>query len=274
MGQFLPVKILEEEFATRLFKEGEVYMRSIHEFGSWGVFDASKELKNNYRADIHSGVCEVFATPEDSEFFRATPDPPKSYMKHLCYVDNSDIQYFNIYSLICLDYKNGFHTIDPQMRQFGNKAIVFTDFNTFLGRLNNALIDRYHTITFLCNKVEWYDFDQTRKVDPLFWKYKAQEYQNELRIAFCQLQEGNGPLRAIKKDYEAVTIKIGSIQDIACMVETDQLISGDFDFNNSKLIWPSDDTNNHQSIYDRRIALTKRQMGIYSPKEVKPMFSI
>ena len=41
---FIPVKILQKEYADKLV-QGEVFMRALYEFGSWGKLDISNELE-------------------------------------------------------------------------------------------------------------------------------------------------------------------------------------------------------------------------------------
>jgi len=273
--KFLPIKIQSDEFAKKLYEDGEVYMRSLHEFGSWGVFDQDEVLKNNYRADLFSGVTEVFASPEDSDLLRHSPDILKQRMKNCCYIDNGSPQYFKIYSLYCWDFENGqFQPVDERMRQFGDTAVIITNFQEFLRRVGYKLIDLFDPVSIMCDRMEFFDFSKTQAINPIFYKYAGQAYQKELRIAACQLQEGVNPQRALKKDFSPVKFQIGAIDDITRIVPTDDLISGKVEINGDEIVWPSSEVTDKSTNYDKAVAFTKAQMNIYRSSSVKPMFSL
>ena len=271
---FLPVKITNRRYADGLFDSGEIFMRALHEFGSWGVFDQDEALQNKYRADLYSGVTEVFASPDDSEFFSRFPDDIKPKMCNCCYIDEGASQYFKIYSMICLDYDmNGNPVpVDPRMESFGDTAVIITDFSSFLGRIGNKLIDLYNPISILCKRMELFDFSVTRAINPVFYKYAGQAYQNEIRIAACSLQ-GPNALKALKKDYNPIKFSIGGIHDIAVKITTEQLITGNYTIPASKIVCPSSKDPHNPSIYDKVAAMTDLQMSLYHPDKYRPMFS-
>lgn len=69
MLRFIPVKILDQEFANKLL-DGEVFMRPLHEIGGWGRAkkQLDKQLDNNYRGDIHEGASFVFTKGQDCDY--------------------------------------------------------------------------------------------------------------------------------------------------------------------------------------------------------------
>ena len=275
--QFLPIKITSEKYAQGLLEHGEIFMRALHEFGTWGVLDVglSNEVRNNYRGDLYSGVTEVFASPNDSEVFSAFPSNLKDHMKMCCYIDNGDPQYFKIYSMICWDYDEhtGFLPIDPRMAQFGDSAVIITDFNQFLSRLGNALMDNFESISIMCERMKWFDFCRTGRLNPIFYKYSGQSYQNEIRIAACPLHDG-GTTRALKKDFNPITIRIGNLRDIAMLVPVDQIIHGDVQIPMERIKWPGGSDSRVPSVFDRIVDFTNAQMNMYHCTDFKPMFSI
>jgi hypothetical protein len=96
---FIPVKITDKKWADKLVN-GEVYMRALHEFGSWGnVTEKDTVLNNNYRGDFFAGVTATYRTADDSDFFRGFPTEVKAHMANCCLVDESDVQFFKIFSL-------------------------------------------------------------------------------------------------------------------------------------------------------------------------------
>ena len=90
-NHFIPVKITKKEYADKLV-QGEVYMRALHEFGSWGnVNEKDTVLNNNYRGDFFAGVTATYKTPDDSDFFRGFPEEVKMHMANCCRTTLSQI---------------------------------------------------------------------------------------------------------------------------------------------------------------------------------------
>ena len=119
---FIPVKITDKKWADKLVN-GEVYMRALHEFGSWGnVTEKDTVLNNNYRGDFFAGVTATYRTADDSDFFRGFPTEVKAHMANCCLVDESDVRFFKIFSLYRHELdeeKQEFVAPDPRMAQFG-----------------------------------------------------------------------------------------------------------------------------------------------------------
>lgn len=138
---FIPVKITDKKWADKLVN-GEVYMRALHEFGSWGnVNEKDTVLDNDYRGDFFAGVTANYRTPDDSEFFRGFPAEVKAYMRNCCLVDESDVQFFKIFSLYRHELdeeKQEFVAPDPRIAQFGNTAVLITDFCEFIERYGDV----------------------------------------------------------------------------------------------------------------------------------------
>ena len=72
MDKFIPVKITDKEWADRLL-DGEVYMRSLYEFGSWNK-NKNEKLDNQFRGDIREGTAAVYSDIEKSSFTKGV-DP-------------------------------------------------------------------------------------------------------------------------------------------------------------------------------------------------------
>ena len=67
---FIPVKITNKIYSDR-FVKGEIFMRALHEFGSWGdISEKDDVLKNDYRGDLYSGVTAVFKSADECRYFK------------------------------------------------------------------------------------------------------------------------------------------------------------------------------------------------------------
>lgn len=76
MKKFIPVRILEKEWAER-FLSGEIFMRKNANFGTWNrlLMNDDKEINNNYRGDLREGIIENIANPKENELLkRFDPD--------------------------------------------------------------------------------------------------------------------------------------------------------------------------------------------------------
>ena len=136
----------------------------------------------------------TYRTPDDSEFFRGFPTEVKAHMANCCLVDESDVQFFKIYSLYrheLDDEKQEFVAPDPRMAQFGDTAVLITDFCVFIERYGKAMIAAYDKVISMIGNVEPFNFRETRYLNPLFCKHESQAYQKELRMAFGELKKDN-----------------------------------------------------------------------------------
>ena len=64
MQKFIPVKITDRKWAEHLL-DGEVFMRPLHEFGSWNE-KREEAVANQLRGDIHEGSAAVVGVPKSS----------------------------------------------------------------------------------------------------------------------------------------------------------------------------------------------------------------
>lgn len=280
---FIPVKILQKEYADKLV-QGEVFMRALYEFGSWGKLDISnEELKNDYRGDLYSGVTATFKSPEDIRIFAGLPLDMKKNMMNCCMIDESDIKYFKIFSLYRYELNEetqAFIRPDARMSQFGDTAVLITDFYEFIERFEKAWRKAYEKATRMIGIVEPFNFYETRYLNPLFCKHESQAYQNELRIALGELTKAEGDSTTENQDKYAllynldpVKLKIGDLSDITVELPIEDFMRGYLppDF---KCRWPSNDDPNHMSNYDVIVESTKEQMEQYHSDLVRPTCTI
>lgn len=281
---FTPVKITSEKWADKLL-DGEIFLRPLYEFGSWGRFENldNPSLNNSYRGDIHEGVSAVFKSADDSPFFKDIDPSLKSVAKNLHYVDQGEIKYMKILSLYCLEYDPAidfFKMPDKKMEKFGDTAIIICNMNEFLKRFAIELLKKWESVLFLVDRVSYYNFNETRKLDPLFSKESRYAYQNELRFATGELKEnifarGNVGDRnmSLEPSLDRVALNIGSIRDIAIKLPIHDFISLNLPAN-FECVWPFSDSPSQKSLYELAVEDTRKQMSYYQTYSVKPGFSI
>ena len=177
MDKFIPVKITDKEWADRLL-DGEVYMRSLYEFGSWNK-NKNEKLDNQFRGDIREGTAAVYSDIEKSSFTKGLDPRVKKLIHELWFVDESDVKYFKIFSLYCMDYvpeTNFFVTPDPRIAEFGDTAVIIRDFNEFLERYAKALFKAYPHVVSLLDRISFYRANENRETNPIFEKEASFEY--------------------------------------------------------------------------------------------------
>ena len=263
--------------------DGEVFMRPLYEFGGWNLENRTSQLNNSFRGDVSEGTTAVFADVEDCPLAKDLKSAFGDLIKRVSYIDDTDIKYFKIFSLYCMEYDpihNFFVRPDSRMRKFGDTAVIITDYNEFIDRYAKALFKRYDPVVSMIDRVSFYDFKKTKRINPLFGKHQKFEYQNELRMAFCELEKNEfamGPdadsALKIVEDASPVKLQLGSIRDIAYAVPIDNFL---------KLLipqyiplhFPMRELYQVPSNYDVIVAETRKAMKDYKSIFIKPMITI
>lgn len=189
--KFIPVKVTDREWAEKLL-DGEVFMRPLYEFGAWNLKKEDKQLNNSFRGDLCEGMSGIFGEVEECPIYDSFDENVKKYIKQIWYIDDTDIKYFKIFSLYCMEYDpstNFFLKPNPKMCEFGDTAVIIADYNEFIERFGKALFKKYDSVVSMMDRVKFYNFRETRETNPLFEKHEKYSYQNELRMAFCELRE-------------------------------------------------------------------------------------
>jgi len=232
---FIPVKIIDEEWADRLL-DGEVFMRSLYEFGSWGVQEKklSASVKNSFRGDLHEGTIKVFSNSLDCDALKDADPGFLDVIKNVTYTDFGDVQYFKIFSLYSMMFDKQHDTFfkpDPRIKDFGDTAVIICDMDTFLRRLVQAILDLYdESVSFLMNEVSYFDYNTTKEINPFFSKKESYSYQNEMRIALGLLENNkytmdSGNTKSIVMSTDALKPQIGDIRDIAVKMPIDEFLA-------------------------------------------------
>lgn len=267
--QFIPVKITDKQWADRLVK-GEVFMRALHEFGSWGRLEGlGNNLDNDYRGDLYSGVTATFKSPEEDRFFAGLPQEVKNSGMAWCMIDESDIQFFKIFSLYRYEFdeeKQEFIKPDPRMKQFGDTAVLITDYCEFIERYGKAMFKAYEKVIGMIGNVEPFNFEETRELNPLFCKHESQAYQNELRMALGVLKKNIFAMDAdaenaneLVRSLEPVKLQLGDISDITIEMLIDDFLNGCLPYG-FRCRWPSSGDPERPSNYDNIVEWTAEQM--------------
>ena len=280
--KFIPVKVTDREWAEKLL-DGEVFMRPLYEFGGWNLENRTAQINNSFRGDVAEGTTAVFADIEDCPLAKDLKSTFGDLIKRVSYIDDTDIKYFKIFSLYCMEYDpihDFFVRPDSIMRKFGDTAVIITDYNEFIDRYARALFKRYDPVVSMIDRVSFYNFKKTKRINPLFGKHQKFEYQNELRMAFCELEKNEfamGPdadsALKIVEDASPVKLQLGSIRDIAYAVPIDNFL---------KLLipryiplhFPMRELYQIPSNYDIIVSETRKIMKNYKSIFVKPMITI
>ena len=279
---FIPVKIVDEKWADRLL-DGEVFMRSLYEFGSWGIQEKelSASVKNSFRGDTHEGAIKVFSSPRDCDAFKGADPDFLDVINDITYIDYSDAQYFKIFSLYSLMYDKLHDTFimpDPRIQDFGDTAVIILDMDTFLRRLLQTILKLYdENVSFLMDVVSYFDYDATKEVSPFFSKKKSYSYQNEMRIALGLLENniyamGGDNIKSIIMSTDALKLQLGDIRDIAVKIPIDDFlilkIPNDISFKFPMSV------SEKPCMFDMIVSDTRKGLMNYRSRQVKPTVTI
>jgi len=217
-GTYFLVKILKKEFA-RKFRKGEIYMRSIREFGR-----IEKEM-NDERGDAWEG--------------KLLPLTEKRKMGGIGRV--SELR--KIFCMYSLDVEQGSHSqVSEKVKEFGDTAIVITDVNEFIRRYSIACEKKYgqgHFVRYdrVRYEADLYEWDKYHE----FLKRVRYSNQREFRLVL-DVSNGKLPL-SMKTDWllsqgcafddnqhedfevEVIQLDIGCIQDISIEISVDEFIA-------------------------------------------------
>ena len=273
---FLPVRILDRRWAEK-FVEGEIFMRSLSEFGTWNrlINKDDLNLANSFRGDLSEGATKNVSNPNEDDFFKLLPDELKKHIKSGKIMDDADIQYFNLLCFYCLYFNatnNNFEKPSKDIKKFGDTAVIITNMDIFLNRLLER-VERNEKYAFLINPIKYYSEEKTKNLNPLFNKSKFYSWQNELRIAVGRLDEnnklsnGNYP---IIQSTKPLVLNVGSLRDITITVSTDDFINGVWKASNLFLA----DSNNDLSLLKIAMQQTNKIMANYQSNKSRYTFDI
>ena len=159
-------------------------------------------------------------------------------------------------------------------------AVVIRDYNGFIERFEKALFAKYSYVIAMIDRVTFYNAHDTKQTNVLFDKLDNYSYQNELRMAMCELENDDfaiGPnaesAMRIVQDLSQVILQIGDISDIATIMAIDDFLELKFP-NKMKLRFPMRDKEDEPSNFDEIVEWTRDQMKSYHPRMIRPKIVI
>lgn len=234
----LPVKITAKKWADKL-QDGSVYMRSLHDFGSWSAIErhnsGNGQMKDGVQGDIGEGIVRRVDPKAGDEFFNSFDPELRSAMKDMFYIEEDIFQFCKIYCMYGLTYlidEQEFEQPNDRLREFGDSAVIIYDPNEFLHRVLRALYRKYgDNVNFRLDEVHYYPHDYYGDLDE-FCKSESYAWQNEMRMRVALLDENetitdaDGRVRKrLIQDVSPITLDIGSIRDISVQIPVDDLIA-------------------------------------------------
>ncbi len=279
MKKFIPVRILEKEWAER-FLSGEIFMRKNANFGTWNrlLMNDDKEINNNYRGDLREGIIENIANPKENELLKRFDPDLVNVVQNAYLIDYGGTQLFNLLCFTCLEYDEEqrlFEQPHQNLKLFGDTVIVFVKMNAFLRRLLQVMVDK--RICFLMDRIQYYSKQRSMKMpNPLFFKDDSYAWENELRIAVGHLDvnnryKRNNDERWPLKDIGDLILEIGDISDIVKIVDIEDFISGKF-LNNLEIEFPMSEKNN--TIFDKVLTDTKKDLDGFQSMQARLSITI
>ncbi|MFA4868098.1 MAG: hypothetical protein WC623_07865 [Pedobacter sp.] len=194
---------------TDLLKNGTIYCNPISEFAK--LDDSCRNDKDELTTMMEYSGNTILFLSEDRDF----KNPIIVDLKNTRYKEFVIKPVGNLFCLFTLDFKNtpDDHTItlDEQLKEFGTHVVLINDSNEFAKRVVNQL--NMDGIQFKHGKIGYKDFSKYTGKKSFFSKDLKYSYQNEYRLHL---------LTAKNEPYK---INIGSIEDIAVLMETKDIKS-------------------------------------------------
>lgn len=239
---FLPVKIMDKQWTDKLLN-GSVFMRSLHDFGSWNldarVQQTMNEIDNDFRGDIGEGIIRNIDPKLGDDFFNSLVPQFRSAILNAYYIDQDLFQYYKVYCMYCLTYnldRREFEKPDKRLQEFGDTAILIHNPSAFLNRILKSLLNRFgDNINFDFREVYYYDLSKDFGSFDMFCKTESYRWQNEIRMSVGLLDENQTKrdekghiYKALMQNIDPLILEIGSIRDIAMEISIRDFLALDF----------------------------------------------
>ena len=203
------VKFGQKEHIEELQNEGVLYLNTVEFFknleseqGTRGdLLEGASELKNFFKDDkailtISPGEKEEIKINLTKAQFRQF----QSYQGNI----------FSLYSILNNEKKVLEVEFEESMKSFGDTALIITNVNNFLARVQNEL--QKMNLKFKCGVVDYYN-SKERNVKNLNIFKKSSDFQNQNEFRIFVENPINEPLK----------IRIGSISKISTVVKSEKL---------------------------------------------------
>jgi hypothetical protein len=197
------VKFGSKDHISQLRQEGLLYMNNLPYF--WDI--ENKEL----RGDQFDGVDGILRGDHGTIDLLNGENGPKDIVTNWTMkIHPFDAEKINIFSMYALRPAAGTFPVDEQNFRFGDYALVTTNTQKFINRVDLHLNTHYKNNHYKADLVEYIDNAHIGEVGP-FKKLKRFAIQSEWRIV---LYDGPGGPRKIY---------IGSIEDISIIIPSKEI---------------------------------------------------
>lgn len=198
---FCIIKFGQEKYIKELQAEGKVYMQRL---------DAYQKIEQEEIGDKNEGITHLFQADNISSF---TINDRKTDIVGNVKIQLSDANnpfVFCTYALTEKEIDNETNHIDKRCLKFGDTALVITDFNLFLNRVEDALSQNSKMHADL---IEYVDENIYHGDMGVLKKLNGYAHHNEYRIVVeCEVKD------------KALMLAIGNIEDISYIVSTEVLL--------------------------------------------------
>lgn len=221
------VKIYPKQWSDKLL-DGSVFMRSVHDFGTWSLTNPSKTdtsgLKPGVQGDAGEGIIFRVNPQKSDDYFNRFSPTVRAMMQDQSYIDEGYIQYLKGYCMYILEYnpvEKCFIKPDSQLREFGDSAVIILNEDAFGQRLLQRLTQIYaNQFEYASSKIFYYPQDYYGPLNE-FCKRESYKWQNEFRVCIRIYDKRN----MLVRDVKPITADIGSIRDIAIQIPVEDLIA-------------------------------------------------
>jgi len=192
---FVIIKFGKAKHIQKLCEYGDIYMQRAENY--------AQIEEDNARADKNENLTHLFQVNEVKSFKINGQEIPIVKNIKIKISERKNPFVFCSYALNEKCFNNRKNNIDNRCLDFGDTALVITDFNQFFKRIKDILSineDLY------CNVVEYIDKASYNGKMGIFRKFKSYSYQNEHRIVLDTVNYN---------EKDELELSLGSLKDIA-----------------------------------------------------------
>jgi len=201
------IKIGGKEHMRQLYEEGIIYMRHLSTFS---------DIEDNFRGDIYEKLSAIF----EIEDFKILGNHKDGEEEEILYEKNAKayFSYYypdelagNIFSMVGLftTGESELKILDKRCQQFGDTCVIITNPSEFLSRIDKEALNQNFDLSW--DITEYYDIKEYTGAWSPFKKPAHLSYQQEFRLLVK------------RKETDPVILRIGSINDIAKMINSADL---------------------------------------------------
>ena len=242
---YLLIKVTDKKWAESLL-DGNIFMRALACFGD--LQKRKADSNNVFRGDTLEGISTSFEDGYNHFGYKVNANGSIEKDGTVGVIDALTIRkkVFCLYALEYDEVNSCYDVPDPQLRDFGDTAVVIKNAAEFLKRVQAALDTKYgEDYWWSCKRVSYtVDFAKGFKYNE-FCKSRSYAWQNEFRISL-DLSGGKFHPEILEKttDYAKITLpgkieednrtdsirddlllSIGSIRDICVSMPVSELLS-------------------------------------------------